>query len=143
MEEKNIEYLKEINKALIKKMGLAKKHLKDIEKEIVEAKSKKPLITKNKHLSDKEKKTKMSELMASSFNKISYHVKLLDAHIFNDEHSLKKYLINNAEQLKSEKESQLDGALEMGFITADQAEERREKWKEQQKRKIDLMESKE
>lgn len=139
MSDKNLEYYKKINETLMKKMGLAKKHLRDIETELDELKNKRTTITHDKDLEDKDKKSKLSELITYSSSQIQYHINALESHIFNDEHSIKKYIISNTKELRDEKESQLDDALEMDFITADKAEEKRKKWKEAEEKTLEIM----
>lgn len=56
MSDKNTEYYKKVNEALIKKMGLSKKHLGDIENELEKLRNKRTAITHNKDIEDKEKK---------------------------------------------------------------------------------------
>ena len=129
-EEKDIKYLKEINKALFQKMGLAKHHLEALEKEMNSIKKSREKIIKNKDLEDKEKKKRLNELIQNVLKKINYHTNGLRNHILPDAYSIQKYLEEKKTDLKYEKEKQLEEGIEMGFITAEEAAKRKKKWEE-------------
>lgn len=134
MEEKsNINSLKEVNKALFQKMGLAKHHLEALEKETSSMEKLREKIIRNKDLEDSEKKKKLNELIQSSRNKINYHIDALKGHILPDSYSVKSYIETKKAGLKDEKEKQLKEGIEMGFITAEEADKRREKWADKEK----------
>ena len=128
MDKESLEYFKKINKNLFKKNRLAKTHLEKIEKDICNLEIEKTKILKNKELDDKEKKTKLSELTYSIFKKMKYHLSYLNSHLLADNFSVEKYILENEESLADEKLRQLDEGVSLGFITAEQAAKKKEKW---------------
>ncbi len=120
--------LKEINKVLFKKMGLAKHHIEEIKKEISEIRQKKTLIIKNKSLDDKQKKEQINELVNTSLHNLDYHLVSLGEHITPDIFSINSYLEATNKANLEDKEKQLKEGVQLGFITAEEAEKRREKW---------------
>ena len=123
---------KEVNKALFQKMGLLRNHLEKIEKEIISIKKIRSKIVQNKDFTDKEKKTKLNELIIKFLGNVGYQTNMLRSHVLPDKFSIQMYLKRKKEDLREEKEEQLKEGVLLGFITAEDADKRRKKWDEKE-----------